>query len=87
VKIKKKETSARIIREAWDNTTQTSRSHLNAVGKEGDTSHLIVAGFPLAYRQARSDQDRRDLKAMEAALENLRLVVQRKLTEEPAPLR
>jgi len=82
----KKDATALITLEVWDNKTQTSRNQLNALGREGDTTNLIIAGYPLAYRQARSDQDRRDLKAIESALENLRLVVQHKLTDEYTPL-
>jgi len=82
----KKNTTALLTLEVWDNRTQTSQNQLHAVGREDDTTQFIIAGYPLAYRQARSDQERRDLKAMESALENLRLVVQKKLTEEYTPL-
>lgn len=82
----KKQTAALLTLEVWDNETQTSRSQLNALGRETDTTHVIVGGYPIAYRQARSDQERRDMKAMGVALENLKMVIRQKLTEENKPL-
>lgn len=79
VGIEKKRASAIVTLQTWDNATQTSRNQLVAVGQEKDYSEVILGVIPVILRQGRSEDEKRELKAVAAALGKLRDMVHERL--------